>query len=169
MMYPQELEPTTTETIELPSGNAVKIPKVTPVFEPWTGEKLTDTYGGKVVLNFDGTPEFAELGILRIFERAGWQGFWVDTYRNKFRTRYWPANTVQPAEKQASLLNRIYKAAGSRKGCWDVFCWNGDKNVFAESKRHSKDRIQDSQRRWLEAAIECGLPVESFLIVEWSL
>ena len=132
-------------------------------------EKITDTYGGKLVLDFDGKPEFAELGILRLFERAGWQGFWVDTFRKKYRTHYWPANEVEPPEAQASLLNRIHEAAGIYKGCWDVFCWNGDRYIFAESKRHSKDHIRDSQRHWLEAAIGCGIPLESFLAVEWSL
>jgi len=168
MTYPQELEPTATEIVELPSGKTVVIPKATPIFKVWTGEKITDTYGGKLVLDFDGKPEFAELGILRLFEGAGWQGFWVDTFHGKYRTCYWPANEVEPPDDQASLLNRIHEAAGTRKGCWDVFCWNGDRYIFAESKRHAKDSLQDTQRRWLEAAIECGLPLESFLVVEWS-
>ncbi|MGA2604485.1 MAG: hypothetical protein ABSG14_09680 [Verrucomicrobiia bacterium] len=166
------MEPSTEERIPLPSGRTVAIPKATPIFKLWTGEKIADDYGGKIILDFDGKPEFAELGVLRVFEQAGWQGFWVDTFHRKYRTRYWPANSVEPSEAQASLLNRIYKAAGSRKGCWDVGCWKGSACIFAESKQRTKghkDEIQDTQRRWLEAALECGLPLESFLVVEWSL
>jgi hypothetical protein len=168
-MYPKQLNPTATERIELLSGKVVKIAKATPIFKLWTGKKVTETYGGKAVLNFYRKPQFAELGILRIFERDGWQGVWVDTYSGKFRTRYWPKNSVTLPKDKESLLNSIYEAAESPYGCFDVFCWKDKRYIFAESKKHSEDKIRDTQKRWIEAAIKCNVPLKSLLFVEWGI
>jgi len=169
MKYPEQLKPTSTERIELPSGRAVRIAKATPIFKLWTGRPVKYTYGNKAVLNFYRKPEFAELGILRIFERDGWQGIWVDSYRGKFRTRYWPADSVTLPDDKESLLNSIYEASESRAGCFDVFCWKGRDYIFAEAKQCGKDKIQDTQKRWLQAAIKCGVPRKSLLFVEWEI
>ena len=66
-------------------------------------------------------------------------------------------------------MERIRRAAGSKPGCWDVFCWKGDMTLFAEAKRRGRDQIRDTQKRWLAAALDMGVPLESLLIVEWSL
>jgi hypothetical protein len=71
--------------------------------------------------------------------------------------------------KQQKLLQDISNRAGSKNGCFDVFCWRGESILFAESKRQAKDKIRDTQRCWLQAALQYGLPITSFLIVEWSL
>lgn len=152
----------------MPSGKIVKIAKATPIFRLWSGTPVTDTYNNKAVLDFYGNPQFAELGILRLFERDGWQGVWVDTYRNKFRTCYWPKDSVTLVKDKASILNAIYETNGTRSGCFDVFCWKGNDYIFAESKRCNQDRLRDTQKQWIEAAIKCGVPLESLLIVEWT-
>ncbi|HEX8399953.1 MAG TPA: hypothetical protein VF644_21160 [Pyrinomonadaceae bacterium] len=170
-MYPKNLEPNSFETIRLFSGEEIQIPKATPCFEKWSCETLADTYGNKTILNFNGEAVFAELAILRIFQKEGWSGVWVDTYRRKYRTEYWNSTTVidLPSDKKM-ILDNIYKVAGSIKGCWDVFCWKEESIIFAESKRLSKDKIRETQIRWLEAALNYGLNKEtSFLIVEWHL
>jgi hypothetical protein len=169
MHYPDFLTPVDTEKIEFVSGVSVLVPKTKPIFVSWTGHPPSDRYGNKPVVNVNGEPMFAELAVLRICESAGWQGVWVDTYRGKYRTTYCPLNEVELPVEQRRLLLRTYDKAGGRKGCWDVFCWtsNGD-HLFAEVKRQGRDRIRDSQRKWLDAAIKCDLPIASFLIVEWS-
>jgi hypothetical protein len=178
MQYPGPLAPTTVEPVTLPSGRVVQVPATTPVYAPWSGEPVEDTYGGKLVLDFDGRPAFAELAILWTLQSDGWSGVWVDTYRRKCRTSYWPKDEVRLPLEQQQLLDRIYARAGSRRGCWDVFCWRGQslaafrrgaEYLFAESKWHGHDRIRDTQRQWLAGALECGLPLTSFLIVEWSV
>jgi hypothetical protein len=170
MQYPDLLTPTAIEDIELPSGTFVPIPKTEPVFELWTGQPVSDKYGNKPVLNVNGEPAFAELAILKILQNDGWQGVWVDTYRKRYRTSYFPKNEVKLPPRQQRLLLDIYEKAGSDKGCWDVFCWReGTVYLFAESKRQGRDRIRDSQRQWLDAAIKCGLPLASFLVVEWRV
>lgn len=169
MRYPTLLTPTTIEKIELPSGKVVRIPKVNPLFKIWTGKPVTDTYGNKLILSFNGKPAFAELAILRIFQDNGWCGVWIDTYANKYRTAYWPKNEIELPSQQQQLLQEIYEKAGSNKGSYDVFCWKEARFLFAESKIQGHDKIRDTQRRWLEASIECGLPLTSFLLVEWSV
>jgi hypothetical protein len=169
-MYPKILEPNAMETIRLTSGGEVQIPKATPCFEEWSGKSLEDTYGNKTILSFADEPVFAELAILRIFQNDGWNGVWVDTYKRKYRTEYWKdkGGVGLPADKQM-LLESIYERVGSVKGCWDVFCWKDEKIIFAESKRLSKDKIRETQIKWLETALTYGLKEKSFLIVEWSL
>jgi hypothetical protein len=168
MDYPHLLVPNFQEKFNLPLHGIVEIPKARPLFEKWTGESIPDTYNGKVILDSDGKPAFAELLILNTLKKDGWDGVWVDTYRNTYRTEYWPKNSVKLPPESEKLLNRIYEMAGSRKGCWDVFCWKKDSFIFAESKRRNHDKIRDTQISWLNAAFKCGLPLSSFLIVEWS-
>ena len=142
--------------------------KASPLIEEWSGIEPSDAYGRWPILSLNGRPQFAELASLRILEDDGWSGVWVDIYRNKCRTAYWPKNEVELPPKQQQLLQRIYEKAGSNKGCWDVFCWREEMYLFAESKRQGHDRIRDTQRQWLEAAIKCNLSLTSFLIVGWS-
>jgi len=63
--------------LTLPSGKSVAIPRCGYVFSPWRGTPILDTYGGKAVLDWSGNPVFAELAILGVFERAGWDGVWL--------------------------------------------------------------------------------------------
>lgn len=154
----------------MPSGSTVEVPKATPTFCGWAGEPIGDTYRGKPILNFTGEPVFAELAILRALQNAGWNGVWVDTFKKCYRVGYWgDDHAVALPSEQEMLLKRIYERAGSRNGCWDVFCWKADLPLFVEAKRYGRDQIRATQRRWLEAAIGVGLAIGSFLVVEWSL
>lgn len=153
----------------LPSGREVEILKTKPLFELWSGEPISDGYGNKTVLNFNNEPAFAELAILGAFRNEGWQGVWVDTFRRKYRTSCHPLNAVTLPSEQEEFLQSIFQRAGSRDGYWDVFCWKEETRLFAESKRQKHDRIRDTQREWLEAALDSGLSSASFLVVEWSI
>ena len=169
MTYPEILTPNDKEVIILLSGKEVDIPKTSPLFQAWTGQQLDDRYGNKPLLNLHDQPAFAELVILDALQSEGWDGVWVDTYRRKYRTSCNPLNEITLPSKQQELLNSIYQRAGSRNGCWDVFCWKENSYLFAESKRHRRDHIRDSQMRWLEAALESDTGSLSFLVVKWSI
>ena len=166
------LKPTTTESLLLPSGKTVTIQKATPSFTTWRGELPSDSYGNKAVLDFDGRMGFAELVILWTLEKQGWRGVWVDTYRNCFRQDYWNTKRLRelPEADPQALLDKIRQARnGRRAGTWDVFCWRDGKYLFAESKGFGHDKFRRSQLEWLEAALSLGLPLDSFLIVEWNI
>ena len=46
--------------------------------------------------------------------------------------------------------------------------WKGEQLLFLESKLHRKDHIQVTQLRWLMTALELGLSLENFVLVEWQ-
>ena len=156
-MYPEQLMPEAVEDLHLPSGLDVQIPKAAPVFQLWSGEFTGDTYGNKPLIDVDGTPMFAELAILGLFQKDGWDGVWVDTFRKKYRTAWGDEGVVRLSGDRLQLLKSIHKRAGSTSGCFDVYCWKDDFVVFAESKRRSKDEIRQTQLAWLEAAMSTGL------------
>ena len=66
------------------------------------------------------------------------------------------------------LLDRIYARSGERSGAFDVLAWAGDNVLFAEAKHGGKDALRLSQKAWIEAALEEGVPLESLLVVEWG-
>jgi hypothetical protein len=168
MKYPASLWPTATETMTLPSGRSVSIPKATPTFAPWRGDPV-ETYGRKTVLDFEGRPAFAELAILWTLQNDGWQGVWVDSFRRKFRTGYWnsPPQKSLP-QKPSYMSDETWNLAKTRSGVWDVFCWQDDRVLFCESKKGGRDRIRATQLLFAESALNIGLPLDSFLLVEWT-
>lgn len=164
------LKPTQKESIILPSRKTVEVLKCVLAFKKWEGVPVKDNYGGKTVIDHRHKPLFAELAILRMLEEDGWSGVWVDTYRKKFRDNL--PELSQPVSLppcRESTLKKIIKENGGLRGCWDVFAWKGDCIVFAESKRRLKDTIRNTQKRWLEIALQLGFPLESFLLAEWDL
>lgn len=170
MIYPKLLTPNLTQSFRFSTGEEIEIPKAEVHFEKWIGEEIEDDYNKKPILCFNSEAVFAELAILRIFQNDGWNGVWVDTYSRKYRTEFWNnKNGVELLPNKQILLDTIYENLGSKKGCWDVFCWKKEAIIFVESKRQSKDKIRESQIAFLEAALTCGLSKESFLIVEWTL
>ncbi|HTB62073.1 MAG TPA: hypothetical protein VK737_00680 [Opitutales bacterium] len=165
MDYPTILQPTDIEHLLLPSGQRVEIPKAKPVFSLWLGKPLFDTYNGKCVLEHAGKPLFAELVILSCLKAAGWEGVWVDSYRRRFLTDF--SEKVSLPAAQFELFDDIQKRAMARGGCFDIFCWRKNEVLFVEAKRLGKDAIRPTQKRWVEAALDWGLPTESLLVVEW--
>jgi hypothetical protein len=168
MIYPASLQPTTTETMTLPSGRIVAFPKTTPTFPRWRGPPV-ETYGKKAVLDFDGRPAFAELVILWTLQNEGWQGVWIDSFRRAFRTGFWGSAPEKfLPQKPSSIPEEIWNLAKTRSGAWDVFCWQSDRVLFCESKKAGRDRIRPSQCIFAESALNIGLPLDSFLFVEWT-
>jgi hypothetical protein len=148
----------------------VEVPTATPTFPKWKGETPNDTYGRKPVLDANGHPAFAELLILRHLERTGWSGIWIDTFRRTYRRHYWrdePEITLP--ERVHQSLDAITDANGSASGCFDVCAWTDEDLLFVEAKRKHHDAIRETQKEWLERALNTGMEIDSFLIVEWSL
>jgi hypothetical protein len=129
VQYPKHLTPTDDEEFLLTSGQRVFVSKATPVFQPWAGDPLDDSYGNKAVVDVQGEPLFAELAILRHLQADGWSGVWVDTFRSRFLDGV-DSRATLPSDK-AELLNNIYERAGSRNGCFDIFAWSDNRVLFA--------------------------------------
>jgi hypothetical protein len=169
-IYPPELHPIAEETFALPNGDVLRVPKTRPRFRQWRSviplSLLSATLKIKPMLDLNGEPVFAELATLRLLQAAGWEGVWVDSFHRRYRVPSDDSITL-PTECEA-LLKQINASVGRRGGCFDVYAWRDGSVLFAELKLFGKDRIRASQRRWLAGAVACGLPIESFLVVEWT-
>lgn len=153
--------------LRLPSGRIVAVSTCFHHFKPWQGAPIPDTYGGKAVLDSNGDPLFAELAILRLIQAGGWQGAWIDTYRRKFRQSL-PPHLCNPPPHVQGFLCKANAGREWRSGCPDVLAWSEGEYVFVEAKHKGRDRIGKRQKEWLESAINSGLPLESYLIFEWT-
>jgi hypothetical protein len=122
----------------------------------------------KPALQFEGQPTWAEIILLRLLERDGWSGAWV---KNWGRRAFWRdvLEVVELPQSAHNIFSRIEKRVGGRgSGCWDIFAWHEDEYLFVESKQHKRDQIRPTQLNWIESALEEGMPISSFVIVEWA-
>jgi hypothetical protein len=158
--------------VALPSGTVVGVPTYMCEFSPWSGDPiLAPVYNrnSKPVVDLNGTPMFPELAVLRMLEDEGWSGVWIDNFRGRFLNAWSdPPTPVQLSARYAAILGRVPE----KKGRWDVFVWCAEDVRFVELKgkwRKGRDRIRDSQCRWLEAALSVGFHVTQFALVEWTM
>lgn len=171
--------PARTERIILPSGTPVDVQVSNPKFRAWAGEPVSNTFGGKPLLDVNGEPAFAELAILDLFIKEGWSGRWVETYGASTMRPYYFTSWLDrrlkdqihdplPTDRDWTFLEKIQKLRVGHSGYWDVMVWNNESIVFAEAKHSKKDSINETQVAWLEAALTVGISLNNFLIVEWS-
>ena len=169
MKLPEVLAVTDNYLLTLPSGSDISIPLSQPNFEPWQGPKPEDTYGEKSVLNHNGYPVLPEILILKKLQEVGWNGVWVDTFRNRFLKEYFLEKVeVELPEHRLQLFKKIENKIERSSGCLDVYCWKDDQILFAEAKRKNNDQIRDNQKVWIQGALEVGISKDSLLIVEWT-
>jgi hypothetical protein len=169
-MFPDKLKPVATEPFDV-SGDTVLVSKARPKFELWSGPAVADTCGGKVVLNAEGRPAFAELLVLHWLRLDGWAGVWVDTYRRRYVTGYADAMSAskQPPPSAEAVLTAIRENDSTHRAApWDVLAWRGAEAVFVECKRRHHDAIRPTQRAWFTAAMATRFSSDCFLVVEWT-
>lgn len=176
--------------ITLPAGRMIHdVPGVFMRLPLWTGEPFVDDFGKKsgAMVELAGEHLFAELAILRLLEKDGWTGRWVNTYGGggevwKFLTEWKDVarseqrnRPIEDAEPR-QLLARIagFNRPRRYKGCWDIFAWRGPEIAFVESKRTSpkpKDVVSKEKQEWLRSALYIGdrrISEESFCFVQWD-
>jgi hypothetical protein len=172
----------TGRTILTVPGVFLRLPK-------WSGEPFADDFGKKSagMVELDGEHLFAELAVLRLLEKEGWSGRWVNTYsargevwkyltewkdvpRTEQRNR--PIEEAEPRQLLARIagLNKPARYAG----CWDVFAWRGSDFAFFQCKRatgRTEDTVKKPQEDWLRSALYTGDPrvtLQSFCFVQWD-
>lgn len=178
--YPKTLISDSIEIFEIEEEKC-QIPKSNISFGNWIGEPIQNTFGGKTLLNVNDKASFAELAIVDLFIKEGWEARWVCTYgrgkQNPLFLKDWKDDNLKNQENSPikefwvlDLLNKIASMNGNTfSGCWDVVAWKDNKIVFAESKRLKKDSIRQTQINWLEAGLKSGLTKEDFLVIEWDI
>ena len=137
----------------------------------WTGDvpHAFRAVPNKPALAFGDRALYPEFILLRLLERTGWSGVWVKNWQGRAFWREVGVEVYLPPDRQA-LFKQIESCIGGRRGgCWDLFAWQGDNALFVESKQRSKDSLRPNQLAWLECALQRGVPLSSFLIVEWTI
>jgi len=145
-------------------------------FRKWAGAPVNEarswrvSHGLKPLIDSQGSPKFAELAVIEVLKKQGFDGAaWVDDWKECFRDAMPPAKCELPAEVKA-VYDRIASLYGKPwSGCWDVIAWNRDGISFVECKRKGKDGMQPSQWKWRESALKAGVQPENFFILEWEL
>jgi hypothetical protein len=177
--FPELLQPNGVEPFVI-DGRRVEVPQCMTEFDLWMGTPISETFGGKPLLNVGGKPMFAELAIMHRFIDSGWQARWVETYaRGNQLPMFLSAwkddkykNQVADPIADEVVMQRMAEIAAlngnSYFGCWDVVGWRDGKILFAESKWFKKDHVRETQSEWLDAGLRAGLTMENFLVVQWK-
>jgi hypothetical protein len=138
-------------------------------FNKWTGIAPPNTYGGKPLINWGGKGLFAELTVLEMFRKEGWDGVWIDSYGKCYRNDM-PglADPIVLPDDRKKFIEMISDNAPFASGCWDLFLWKNEDILFVELKRKGKDSIRPPQIDFYKKAIAKCLKDENFLMIEWS-
>jgi hypothetical protein len=156
-------------------------------FPQWRGAAFADDLGkkGAAMIDLDGEHLFAELAILRLLERDGWEGRWIHSTSSGEISKYITEWRDVPRQEQRSrpiqhddaraLLYGIADRSGNRYGgCWSVFAWRGDSYAFFEAKRQSakdREKLKPAVEAWVRAALslrEQTMAPRDFVYVQWD-
>ena len=123
----------------------------------------------KPTVDFEGTPTWAELVIVRLLERQGWEARWLKNWTGG-REMCVDVGRARPLPQGVGdMLGRIDRRAAiaTGGGAWDILAWRDSEYLCIESKQHrSSDRLRSTQLAWLEAAIAEG--IDGYAIVEYE-
>jgi hypothetical protein len=168
------------DTVTLSGGETLEIRRAKTAFRSWPHEIMIDTFGGKPVLDVNGEQTFAEVAIVRLFRPAEWNARWLESYAARGS---WPRvlsqwhpggikfceDVIIEDERVRTTIQSIIDANGGKcSGCWDAVAWSEDRIVFCEAKRSKRDRLSETQRGWMQAALRAGFTAEHFLVLEWD-
>ncbi len=121
------------------------------------------THRSKPLYRVEDEVLYGELAVLRLLEKDGWKGVWMDTFHNRGRRKnFWsgmPPKGMRALDDHADeLYHRIIAKNQERSsGFFDIFVWRGDNEyAFLECKRKD-ERPNKNELRWIEAALATGL------------
>jgi hypothetical protein len=174
----------------LPAGRMIHdVAGVLLAFPRWTGAPFVDDFGKKsaALIELDGEHLFAELAVLRLLEKDGWSGRWVNTYSGRGEVwKYLTEWKDVPREEQRTraieeseprqLLARIagFNKPRRYRGSWDVFAWRDGEYAFFECKRGAPkegDVLNKDKLEWFRSALYVGnrqVSDQSFCFVHWD-
>ena len=122
------------------------------------------TVPNKVAIDLGGVAVYPEFAIIRRLEAAGWGAAWRKNWQG---AAFWSDIGAVRAVPSSVLskFDAVCRLAGA--GAWDILAWRGDELLFIESKQYGRDKLTANQLRWLEAAIDQGIPEQSFAVYEY--
>ena len=150
------------------SGRVVNIRAYQRNEDRWTGELPANfrTIPNKVALAWAGAAVYPEFAIVGRLKAAGWDAVWRVNWHGR---AFW-SDIAQEAAVPGPVLEQFERisAVVGMGGAWDILAWNGARRLFIESKQRGSDKLTVNQLRWLEAAIEDGVPQTSFAVYEYT-
>ena len=142
-------------------------------FNAWDGPRPPLSYGTKPIVESASRGVFAEVAIAELLRPDGWDAVWASTYGGLRFFADQPdgqrGNTVDLPDNVAAPVERITLGNGTPAGMFDVLAWKGAELLFVEAKRRGRDRIRDTQRRWVNAALRVGFEPQQFAVFEWTV
>jgi hypothetical protein len=160
--------------VDLASGKSVKVSRFRRQEKRDKRQKLIDRTAecwapNKPALIFDGGRTCAEIIVVQLLERQSWAARWINNWGGDQCTRLGlPERLSRAADEMLSGINRqAASRTGKKGGAWDVFAWRKDEYLFIESKQYpSSDDLTDSQKAWLEAALDAGILPTAFAVMQ---
>lgn len=132
---------------------------------------LPSTYMVKpAVVSINNNITFAEIAVVELFRKEGWNAYWVDTFHHKVWTDFLERENenILPSSL-LTMFKKIKDNLDSRGGRWDIVAIKGEVTLFLECKAiPSHDKIRPFQIKWMKEAIKLGIPKENFIIIEWN-
>ena len=149
------------------------IPKCTSLkLIQWKGEPIKGPLNKKTIVEYQGEPFYAELVVLRMYRSNGWDGRWIQSFgKPQYLMDMFPhGQNVPLPDAKEGIIKKISAGIGKDwSGCWDLFLWNDiNETRFIELKRRKVDALKPNQIKWLRSALENGISLSDFLIVEWD-
>lgn len=120
-------------------------------------------------LGYERQVLYPEFVLVRLLEKRGWSAAWSKNWNGR---AYWRAigEDVRLPPFVQYVMAWLATQVTGRGGAWDIIAWQEpDRILFVESKQRGRDALRRNQREWLEAALECGLRLESFAIAEYVI
>jgi len=186
--FPEELIPMEDLSLDLDKRKHVALRRFHVDFNT-CGEPIQfapdRSWSAKPLVQVDKQALFAEVALLSLFRKSGWEGVWADgSHRKYFEKMPNQSKGVSLTTYVNQTLTRIAEANGqNRTGCWDVILWSNRTLAFvavagmqARECRPSapggferpREAVNEARARWLDAALRTGLSAAQFIVVEWD-
>jgi hypothetical protein len=134
---------------------------------------LQRPWGRKPKFSVNGKRSCAELAVVDYLRRDGWDGVWVSAFAgNWLRSEWFPAPgfrtlaAVGAPVWAVEIFERLRAANdGKLGGFFDVFVWREPDEVKFLEVKVARDRIQPTQRRFVERALRFH-DQSQFMVIE---
>ena len=144
--------------------------------EQWQGAPdppdLQRTWSIKPKFTVDGRRSCAELAVIDYLRHEGWGGVWVSAFGGSLRAEWFPApafRTIAEAGAPAWAVETFERLraenGGKLGGFFDVYAWREPDEIRFLEIKVARDRIQPTQRRFVERAMRFHDP-KQFMIIE---
>lgn len=107
--YPKGFLPDHNETLVV-DNIRVGIPAINLTFNRWKGKTIQNTFGGKPIVEYQGSAIFAELALTRMAINDGWSARWVETFGSRGTMPYYFTDWLDaPLKLQISIDHWIVR------------------------------------------------------------